>query len=160
MEETPSHSSSLFSWGWDLRKWSHLKWSVVSIIVCYEIFLWSLTGVGLLWCAQMCKMMHQWIPSVYLFDLIFIKYLFLLLLLLLLLVVVMMMMMMMMMMIIIRDAPIAIFLADSDFFGSVTCRYRFLPIPIFFLWTIIDSIYKQNTTTLKIKCSVTGKRKK
>ncbi len=43
----------------------------------------------------------------------------------------------------IRDAPIAIFLADSDFFVSVICRYRFLPIPIFFLKTIIDSIYKQ-----------------
>ncbi len=45
----------------------------------------------------------------------------------------------------IRDAPIAIFLADSDvrFFGSVTCRYHFLPIPIFFLRPIIDSIHKQ-----------------
>ncbi len=43
-----------------------------------------------------------------------------------------------------RDAPIAIFLADSDFFffRSVTCRYRFLSIPIFFLRTIIDRIYK------------------
>ncbi len=88
----------------------------------------------------------------------------------------------------IRDAPIAIFLADSDFWflGSVTCRYRFLPILIFFLRTIIDSIHKQKSMqistkndllkinyhpiwtnlhifshlTLKIKWSVTGKRKK
>ncbi len=45
-----------------------------------------------------------------------------------------------------RDALIAIFLADSDFqfFGSLTCRYRFLLIPIFFLRTINESIYKQN----------------
>ncbi len=45
-----------------------------------------------------------------------------------------------------RDAPIAIFLADSDFrfFGSLTCRYRFLPIQIFLLRTTIDSIYKKN----------------
>lgn len=63
MEETPSHSSSLFFWGWDLKKWSHLKWGVVSIIVCCEIFLWSLTGVRLLWCVQMCRMMHQWKPD-------------------------------------------------------------------------------------------------
>ncbi len=46
---------------------------------------------------------------------------------------------------IIRDAPIAIFLADSDFFRNVTCRYRFLPIPLFFLRTIIDSICKQKS---------------
>ncbi len=32
----------------------------------------------------------------------------------------------------------------SNFFRSVTCWYRFLSIPIFFLRTIIDSIYKQN----------------
>ncbi len=46
-----------------------------------------------------------------------------------------------------RDAPIAIFLADSDFqlVGIVTCRYQFLQIPIFFQRTIIDSIYKQKS---------------
>ncbi len=42
--------------------------------------------------------------------------------------------------VIFRDALIAIFLANSDFFVSVACRYRFLTIPIFFLKTIIDSI--------------------
>ncbi len=52
-----------------------------------------------------------------------------------------------------RDAPIAIFLADSDFrfFGSVTCRYRFLSIPIFFLRTIIDSIYKQKSMQISMQ---------
>ncbi len=33
----------------------------------------------------------------------------------------------------------------SDSFGGLTCRYRFLPIPIFFLRTIFDSIYKQKS---------------
>ncbi len=53
----------------------------------------------------------------------------------------------------IRDAPIAIFLADSDFqfFGSVTCRYRFLAIPILFLRTIIDSIYKQKSMQISMQ---------
>ncbi len=50
-----------------------------------------------------------------------------------------------------RDAPIAIFLADSDFFGSVACRYRFLQITIFFLRTIIDSIYKQKYMQISTK---------
>ncbi len=52
-----------------------------------------------------------------------------------------------------RESPIAIFLADSDFrfFGSVTCRYRFLPIPIFFLRSIIDSIYKQKSMQIPLK---------
>ncbi len=38
----------------------------------------------------------------------------------------------------------------SDFFGSVICRYRFLPIPIFFLRTIIDSIYKQKSMQISM----------
>ncbi len=52
-----------------------------------------------------------------------------------------------------RDAPIAIFMTDSDFrfFGSVTCRYRFLPILIFFLRTIIDRIYKQKSMQIQRK---------
>ncbi len=32
-----------------------------------------------------------------------------------------------------------------DFFLSITCRYKFLSIPIFFLRSIIDSIYKQKS---------------
>ncbi len=53
----------------------------------------------------------------------------------------------------IRDAQIAIFLADSDFkfFVSLTCRYRFLPIPIFFPITIFDSIYKQKSMQISTK---------
>ncbi len=44
-----------------------------------------------------------------------------------------------------RDAPIAIILADSEFrfFVSVTCGLRYRFVPIFFLRTKIDSIYKQ-----------------
>ncbi len=39
----------------------------------------------------------------------------------------------------------------SDFFGSVTCRYWFLPIPIFFLRTIIGRIYKNNLRKYQLK---------
>ncbi len=37
------------------------------------------------------------------------------------------------------------------YFVCVTCRYRFLQIPIFFLKTIIDSIYKQKSILFKAK---------
>ncbi len=37
------------------------------------------------------------------------------------------------------------------FFGSVTCRYRFLAIPILFLRTIIDSIYKQKSMQISMQ---------
>ncbi len=37
------------------------------------------------------------------------------------------------------------------FFLSVTCQYRFLPIPIFFLRTIIDRIYKQKSKQISTK---------
>ncbi len=63
--------------------------------------------------------------------------------------------------VIFRDALIAIFLANSDFFVSVACRYRFLTIPIFFLKTIIDSILvvfgyfnKKNLTYCGFKCKI------
>ncbi len=38
-----------------------------------------------------------------------------------------------------------------DFLGIVTCQYRCLPIPIFFLRTIIDSIYKQKSMQISMK---------
>ncbi len=43
------------------------------------------------------------------------------------------------------------FLGRFRFFGSVTCQYQFLQIPIFLLRTIIDSIYKQKSMQISTK---------
>ncbi len=40
--------------------------------------------------------------------------------------------------------------AIPDFFVSLTSRYWFLPITIFFQRTIIDSIYKQKSKQISI----------
>ncbi len=44
-------------------------------------------------------------------------------------------------------------------FSDLTCRYRFLPIPIFFLRTIIDSIYKQKSMQISTKNDLHNKIK-
>ncbi len=54
-----------------------------------------------------------------------------------------------------RDAQIAIFLADSDFQFFGKCD---LPKPIFFLRTIIDSIYKQKPMHISTNNDLHNKR--